>query len=110
MYFLINEKFDLHHIQRTTFTQDGCTEYSKELTTISVNHRTRASMQKVMQVDGTCGQKQKIMHGVIATGKTTALPTGQPSHTDVSTIIVLLSSTDGVLWRSIRSIYSVWQW
>lgn len=112
VYFLINEKFDPSpHTTYWTFTQDGLHwSIPKELTTISVNHRTRAGVRKVMQGGWNLWRpktKDNAVWYVIASGeKPLLLPTGQPSHTDVSTITVLLSSTDGVLWQEVSEVYT----
>ncbi len=114
VYFLINEKFDPSpHTTYWSFTKDGIDwSIPKELKTIVVNHHTQKGMTKVMQGGWNLWRPKthdnKVWYVIASGKKPLLLPTGQPQDTDVSTITVLLSSTDGIIWKEVSEVYTAY--
>ena len=114
VFFLVNDTFDPSpHTTYCSFTQDGLNwSIPKELTAITVYHRTQKGVQKVTQGGWNLWRPKtrdnKIWYVIASGKKPLLLPTGQPAHTDVSSITVLLSSTDGFVWREVSEVYTAY--
>ncbi|MEJ5362389.1 MAG: sialidase family protein [Spirochaetota bacterium] len=114
VYFLVNEKFDPSpHTTYWSLTKDGLNwSIPEELTAITVYHRTQKGVQKVTQGGWNLWRPKtrdnKIWHVIASGKKPLLLPTGQPAETDVSTITVLLSSTDGLVWKEVSEVYTAY--
>ncbi|MGB4268441.1 MAG: sialidase family protein [Spirochaetota bacterium] len=114
VYFLVNDKFDPSpHTTYWSTTRDGLKwSIPRELTTITVYHRTQSGVQSVTQGGWNLWRPKtrdnKVWYVIASGKKPLLLPAGQPAHTDVTTITVLLSSADGLVWKEVSEVYTAY--
>jgi len=114
LYFLVNDKFDPSpHTTFWTVSDSGLQwQTPKELNTVTVIHKYKDSTKLITQGGWNLWRpktKDNKTWYVIASGKKPLLlPTGQPAHTDVNTITVLLSSNDGIYWKEVSEVYTAY--